>query len=206
MSTKRIRTLLVLGLGLALVGAIVSTPARGTSPSQHKCISNCVARRGTLDQIAAAMKGWHYGPKKITRYHEGMVRYFEVQRRNGHKILRVHAKAAYYPPATPSAGYSAQRRDDCWWNMFDSSCFSWNWPRVWDDVAGSTNSLGETALHCLEGSSHGFMGNLTKAEAGTMWFYTIGSDLTDTPFIRATPGGLALATLGDCIWGIYQNR
>lgn len=177
------------------------------------CILNCVPHRGTLTEIARAMKDYHYGPRMITHWVEGKVFYFKFAHRRvlgaRHKVAIPHIRAKTFPPpnaASLTPNLSQRRRDDCWWNMFDSACFGWTWPKVWDTVTHG-NTLLHNVRECALGTIGGFRGNLTKAEAGTLLFYSIGTDLTEVPFFfKATPSSLALALIGHCVWGIYRDR
>src|SRR5580765_6739280 len=87
---------------LLMTAMVALVQQRADATPRQQCIYNCAPHRGTLDESAAAMRGYTYGPRAITYYRQGKVMWFEVQYRNGHKILRVHAKAAYYPPGTPT--------------------------------------------------------------------------------------------------------
>lgn len=194
--------------GVLIIGA-ATPPATADAVRVHPaCVttSQCVAppQRGTLGEITQALKGYTYGPRKITHWNKGKIFYFRFKKRHGHNIAVPHLGAKTFPP--PPLARQRPHGIECQWEFWNPSCFVWNYSNLWHTLTGG-DSFAHTVGSCAENAAKGFKGNLTKAEAGTLLFYSIGADLTEVPLVlKATPGSLALAVLGQCVWGIYRNR
>lgn len=198
--------------GCVLLAAATLSPtvASASTPSPQAMTQQCItngncSHRATLAQITRDLKGYHYGPRRYTHWVRGKIAYFTFARRHGHRIAKTHARAKYLPPLPATRLQPQGGWWHCTWDIFDSDCFGWNYGKVWNAMTGG-DSLLHTVQSCADGVNHGFVGNLSKAEAGTLLFYTIGTDITDVPILRATPAGLAVTVVGRCVWGIWENR